>query len=42
MAKAYAQAGATIVFNDRNQEAVDKGLAAYKEENIKAHVMYVM
>ncbi len=37
MAKAYAQAGATIVFNDRNQEAVDKGLAAYKEENIKAH-----
>ncbi|WZL82609.1 gluconate 5-dehydrogenase [Vallitaleaceae bacterium 9-2] len=37
MAKAYAQAGATIVFNDRNQEAVDKGLAAYQEENIKAH-----
>jgi gluconate 5-dehydrogenase len=37
MAKAYAAAGATIVFNDRNQEAVDKGLAAYKEENIKAY-----
>jgi gluconate 5-dehydrogenase len=37
MAKAYAAAGATIVFNDRNQEAVDKGLASYKEENIKAY-----
>lgn len=37
IAKAYAQAGATIVFNDRNQEAVDKGLAAYRQEDIKAH-----
>ena len=37
MAKAYAEAGATIVFNDRNQESVDKGLASYKEENIKAY-----
>jgi gluconate 5-dehydrogenase len=37
MAKAYAAAGATIVFNDRNQEAVDKGLASYKEENINAY-----
>ncbi len=37
MAKAYAEAGATIVFNDRNQEAVDKGLEAYKEANIKAY-----
>lgn len=37
MAKAYAEAGATIVFNDRNQESVDKGLAAYQEANIQAH-----
>ena len=32
-----AKAGATIVFNDINQELVDKGLAAYKEAGIKAH-----
>ncbi len=37
MAKGMAQAGATIVFNDINQELVDKGLAAYKEDGIKAH-----
>ncbi|GAA0059882.1 UNVERIFIED_CONTAM: gluconate 5-dehydrogenase [Streptococcus canis] len=37
IAKAYAQAGATIVFNDINQELVDKGLAAYQELGIKAH-----
>ncbi|MDE6075203.1 MAG: gluconate 5-dehydrogenase [Clostridia bacterium] len=37
IAKAYAQAGATIVFNDINQELVDKGIAAYKAEGIKAH-----
>ena len=30
-------AGAPIVFNDINQELVDKGLAAYAEQNIKAH-----
>ena len=29
IASAYAQAGATIVFNDIKQELVDKGLAAY-------------
>ena len=37
IAKAFARAGATIVFNDIKQELVDKGLASYKEEGIKAH-----
>lgn len=37
MASALAEAGATIVFNDRNEEAVQKGLAAYKTDGIKAH-----
>ena len=37
IASAYAQAGAVIVFNDINQELVDKGLAAYEEIGIKAH-----
>ena len=37
IAKAYAKAGATIVFNDIKQELVDKGLLAYKEEGIEAH-----
>ena len=37
LASAFAQAGATIVFNDINQELVNKGLAAYKEAGIKAH-----
>lgn len=37
IAKGFAQAGATIVFNDIKQELVDKGLAAYAEEGIKAH-----
>ena len=37
IACAYADAGATIVFNDINRELVDKGLAAYKEKNIEAH-----
>ena len=37
IASAYARAGATIVFNDLNQELVDKGLAAYKEAGIQAH-----
>ena len=36
IAKALYQAGAQIVFNDINQELVDKGLASYKEENIPA------
>ncbi|MBQ6907253.1 MAG: SDR family NAD(P)-dependent oxidoreductase, partial [Clostridia bacterium] len=37
IAKGYAKAGATIVFNDIKQELVDKGLAAYEAEGIKAH-----
>lgn len=37
MASALGEAGATVVFNDVNQELVDKGLAAYKEAGIEAH-----
>lgn len=37
LAEALATAGATIVFNDINQEMVDKGMAAYKEAGITAH-----
>ena len=37
IAKALANAGAKIVFNDIKQEFVDKGLAAYEAEGIKAH-----
>lgn len=37
IAEAFAAAGATIVFNDINQELVDKGLAGYAEKNIPAH-----
>ncbi|HEQ0287673.1 TPA: gluconate 5-dehydrogenase [Streptococcus pyogenes] len=37
IAKAYAQAGATIVFNEIKQELVDKGLTAYRELGIEAH-----
>ena len=37
IAEAYAACGATIVFNDINQELVDKGLKAYAEKGIKAH-----
>ena len=37
IAKAFAQTGATIVFNDIKQELVDKGLASYAAEGIKAH-----
>lgn len=36
IAKAYAQAGATIVFNDIKQELVDKGLTSYEKDGIKA------
>ena len=35
--KGFAEAGATIVFNDIKQELVDKGLAAYRELGIDAH-----
>ena len=37
IAKAFANAGATIVFNDIKQELVDKGVKAYEAEGIKAH-----
>ncbi|MCI8389873.1 MAG: gluconate 5-dehydrogenase [Roseburia sp.] len=37
IASAYAEAGATIVFNDIKQELVEKGLAAYREAGIEAH-----
>ncbi len=36
IAKAYAQAGAKIVFNCSRQETVDRGLASYKEDGIDA------
>jgi len=37
IAKSYSTAGATIVFNDMNQELVDKGIKAYAQEGITAH-----
>ena len=37
IAKAFSSAGATIVFNDINQAAVDKGLASYKADGIPVH-----
>ena len=37
IAEAYHAAGATIVFNDINQELVDRGLKAYDEKGIKAY-----
>ncbi len=37
IARGFAQAGATIVFNDLRRELVDKGLAAYKAEGIEAY-----
>lgn len=37
IAKAYAEAGATIVFNDINRELVDKGLVSYQAAGIDAH-----
>ncbi|KAA8821443.1 gluconate 5-dehydrogenase [Bifidobacterium vespertilionis] len=37
IASAFAAAGAKIAFNDRTQEAVDRGLASYKEAGIEAH-----
>lgn len=36
IAKGFAAAGATIVFNDIRQELVDKGLQVYREANIDA------
>ena len=37
IASGMAKAGATICFNDINQELVDKGLAAYKEAGLEAY-----
>jgi hypothetical protein len=37
IAKGLASAGAAIVFNDRREELVEKGIEAYKEEGIKAY-----
>ena len=37
IASAMAEAGARIVFNDLNQELVDKGIAAYKQKGIAAN-----
>ena len=37
IASGMAKAGATIAFNDINQELVDKGLAAYEKEGVAAH-----
>lgn len=37
LAEGFASAGATIVFNDRTQEGVDKGLLAYEEAGIAAY-----
>lgn len=36
IAKAYAEAGAKIVFNCSRQETVERGLASYKEDGIEA------
>ena len=36
IATAFSKAGATIVFNDINQELFDKGLASYKADGIDA------
>lgn len=36
IAKAYAACGAKIIFNDINQELVDRGLKSYAEEGIDA------
>ena len=41
IAEAYAAAGARIVFNDINQELVDKGLKAYAEKGIDAEREYI-
>lgn len=37
IANGFSKAGATIVFNDINQELVDKGMAAYEENGVHAH-----
>jgi gluconate 5-dehydrogenase len=43
IASAYAKAGATVLFNDRSQDLVDKGLRAYEELglNVRGYVFDV-
>lgn len=41
IAKSYAEAGATIVFNDINQDLVNKGIEAYREVGIQAMVKQI-
>ena len=40
IASAFAEQGATVCFNDINQELVDKGMAAYAAKGIKACLLY--
>ena len=40
IASAYAEQGATVCFNDINQELVDKGMAAMLKRELKLTVMY--
>ena len=42
IASAYAEAGATIVFNDIKQELVDKGMLLMQKKVSKHTAMYVM
>ena len=42
IATAYAEAGATIVFNDIKQELVDKELLLIKKKELMHMDMYVM
>ncbi len=37
IAKAFSQAGATVVFNGNNQKLMEKGLKSYEADGIKAH-----
>ena len=37
IAKAFAAAGAKIVFNDLSQDKLENGLKSYKEAGIDAH-----
>ena len=37
IATAFASMGATIVFNDINEELMNKGVASYKEQGVTAH-----
>ena len=42
IASAYSNAGAKIIFNDINEELVQKGLEAYRSEGIDLTVMSAM